>query len=124
MEQECSYMYLQVPQIVYYSCESIPLNLTLFCHIYFFTRTKCPSKVRFAQKNRLYGQKLSDVRLLFPPLTIVLLFCFLYHDCLYLFCTVMNDAITCHLYIYNKLFSFMFLYTAEDFRVEMFSFIN
>ena len=43
---------------------------SLFCHIYFFARTECPSKVRFAQTNRLKGQKLSDVWLLFPPLYI------------------------------------------------------
>ena len=66
-------MYLKVPQIVYYSCESIPLNFTLFCHIYFFS--KCPSKVRFAQTNRLNGQKLSDIRLLFPPLYMYMYVC-------------------------------------------------
>ena len=59
-------MYLQVPQIVHYSCESIHLSFTIFV-IFIFAKTKCPSKVRFAQTNRLNGQKLSDVRL-FPPL--------------------------------------------------------
>ena len=68
-------MYLHVPQIVYYTRERIPLNLTLFCHIYFFARTKCLSKVRFAQTYRPNGQTLSDVRLLFPPLSVVYISC-------------------------------------------------
>ena len=41
-----------------------------FCHIYFFARMKCPSEVRFSQANRLNGQKLSNVRLLFSYFTI------------------------------------------------------
>ena len=68
--QECSYnlyMHLKVPHCLWFLWEH-SFKFQSFLSYLLFARTKCPNKVRFAQTNRLNGQKLSDVWLLFQPL--------------------------------------------------------